>query len=217
MITALIVSLVCALALGIAYLKLGGGGSNAKIKEKFDAKVLSWREVQNSIKSEIEKSKNLISNKQIATVQTQIENLEASIAQERAQLTKVEATLSKSQQDVEQRENAHQNQKIAKDDEEEKISQLLERHEILSAESIELEHGLAEAMKNLDKLLAESDITDNQRSMLQELQAAMEEAGSRLRDLISEYEAVKSRVEMLKQQHLDLEEEYTRLVELQLG
>lgn len=216
MVTVAIVSLICAAAFAGAYFKLGAG-SGSKLKEKLEEKSKQLLESQSALNNEIERSKNLISSKQIATVQSQIESLEASIAQERAQLAKVEATLSKSQQDVEQRENTHQNQKIAKDDEEEKLNQLLERHETLSAESIELEQGLAEALKNLDKLLSESGMSEDQLGMFKELQTAMEAAGSRLRELIAEYEAVKSRVEMLRQQHLDLEEEYTRLVELQLG
>jgi chromosome segregation ATPase len=216
MMTGLIVSLVCAIGYAAAYFTIGkGSGSGAK--EKFELHLKSIQESESSLKKEIENSKSLVSAKQIAAVQAQMAALEASIAQERAQLAKVEATLGKSQQDVEQRENAHQNQKIAKLDEEEKLNQLLEKHESLAAESMQLEHSLAESMKNLDKLLEESEMTQSQRDLIKELQVGLEATGSRLRELISEYEAVKSRVEMLRQQHLDLEEEYTRLVELQLG
>lgn len=216
MITGLIVSLICAVAYAAAYFLLGKG-SGGKTKDKFEVHSKALQSAESSLKNDAEKSKNLVPSKQIATVQSQLESIEASIAQERAQLAKVEATLSKSQQDVEARENTHQNQKIAKLDEEEKLNQLLEKHESLSAESMELERSLAEAMKNLDKLLEESDMTQSQRDLIKELQESMEAAGARLRELISEYEAVKSRVEALRQQHLDLEEEYTRLVELQLG
>lgn len=216
MLTTLIVGVICAAVFAAAFLKFGGG-SGAKLQEHFDALVKSMQEREEGLQSQIARSKESISAKQIAAVQAQIESLEASIAQEKVELQKVEATLSKAQQDVEQRENVHQTQKIAKEDEEEKLTALLEKHEALAAESIQLERNLAESMKNLDKLLSETDMSESQKGLLRELQTAMEEAGARLRELISEYEAVKTRVETLRQQHLDLEEEYTRLVELQLG
>lgn len=214
--SALIVALICSVGFVGAYFKLGSGAGE-KTKKKIEETLKLFKDSNSALSQEIEKSKNLVSSKQIAAVQAQIESFEASIAQERAQLVKVETNLSKCQQDVEVRENAHQNQKIAKDDEEEKLNELMERHEALSAESIELERGLAESLKILDKMLSETEMTDNQRGLLKDLQSSTESAGARLRDLISEYEAVKSRVAMLRQQHQDLEEEYTRLVELQLG
>lgn len=196
---------------------LGKRGSSSGTKDKIQALAVSTREQENKFLKELDRSKSLISNKQFSAVQSQLSSLESSIAHERAQLAKVEETLLKSQQNVEERENNHQNMKIAKMDEDERVEQLLAKHETLSAESMQLERSLAESMKNLDSLLNEAELTENQKSLLKDLQVALEAGGARLRELISEYESVKTRVETLKQQHLDLEEEYTRLVELQLG
>ena len=76
---------------------------------------------------------------------------------------------------------------------------------------------LDQIQKSLDNIMAELELTEDQRGLLDELSKALTSAGSNLRDLLMEYEAVKTRLENLRQQHLDLEEEYTKLVEQQLG
>ncbi len=212
----LIASLICAAIFAAGYF-IKTRSSGGKTKEKIKIYTEEFRQSEQELINQLHKEQQLASAKQIASIQSQLSNLESSITQERAQLTKVEETLAKSQQNVEERENNHQNMKIAKIDEDERVQQLLEKHEALSAESIQLEKELAEAMKNLDSLINESAMTDDQKAMLTELQNTLETAGARLRELIAEYESVKSRVDALRQQHLDLEEEYTRLVELQLG
>lgn len=212
----IIASFICALVFAAGYF-LKTRSSGGKVKEKLLKFTEEFRQAEQSAMGALSQNQSMASLKQISAIQTQLSALESSIAQERSQLAKVEETLAKSQLSVEERENNHQNQKIAKADEEERVQQLLEKHESLSAESIQLERELAEAMKNLDLLLNESEITDNQKNMLRELQSTLEAAGARLRELIAEYDTVNSRVDSLRQQHLDLEEEYTRLVELQLG
>ena len=212
----LIVSLICACVLAAIYF-IRGKVAGGKSKDEIAKIVQEIQQSQTALINKLDDTKDLASSKQIASVQSQLSIIEKNIAAERAQLAKVEETLAKSQLSVEERENNHQNMKIAKIDEEDRIQQLLEKHESLSAESIQLERELAEALKNIDALLNEAEMSDSQKDMLRELQTTLESAGERLRELISEYASVNSRVEMLKQQHLDLEEEYTRLVELQLG
>jgi chromosome segregation ATPase len=212
----LIVSIICAGVYAAIYF-VKSKASGRRSKEVIGALVKEFNTTQEALIKKLDKTDNLASAKQIAAVQAQISAVESSIAHERAQLAKVEETLAKSQLSVEERENNHQNMKIAKVDEDDRIQQLLEKHESLSAESIQLEKELAESMKNLDSLLSEAGMSEAHKGMLRELQTTLEAAGARLRELISEYESVKTRVDTLRLQHIDLEEEYTRLVELQLG
>ena len=76
---------------------------------------------------------------------------------------------------------------------------------------------LALSLKNLEELLAGTDLTPQERDIVSEFNESLVSAGARLRDLMTEYQVVKERLEGLQGQFKDLEDEYTRLVEQQLG
>jgi len=165
----------------------------------------------------VEQTPRFASRLQLETLIKQSQAIELELAQEKENLKSVEARLDEAQKSVELKESAHQELKSAKEDEEIRLQELLERYNQISSESIELEQKLAASMKNLDLLMEEADLTPDQKAAFDQLSKAMTNAGARLRDLMIEYNTVKERLELLKTQHKDLEEEYTRLVEQQLG
>jgi chromosome segregation ATPase len=141
----------------------------------------------------------------------------ADLENEKATLVTVEKKLASAQKEVEAKEFQQQEVKAAKEEDENKLAELLSNFKDLSSESIELEQKLAQSMKNLDKILSEINVTEDQRAVLNNLNDSLTSAGSLLRELITESEMVNERLKVLKEQHSDLEEEYTRLVEQQLG
>ena len=146
-----------------------------------------------------------------------IEGIGAELAKEKAQLTTIETKLDDAQKKVEVKESQQQDVKTAKDEDQAVLENLLATFADLSSESTVLEQKLAQSLKNLDIILAESSLTIEQKAGMQELSNAMTEAGSRLRDLITQHSQITERLSMLKQQHTELEDEYTKLVEKQLG
>lgn len=148
---------------------------------------------------------------------SKIEGIGSELAKEKTQLTTIEAKLDEAQKKVEVKESQQQDVKTAKDEDQAVLEQLLSTFADLSSESTVLEQKLAQSLKNLDVILAESSLTADQKEGLQDLSNAMTEAGSRLRDLITQHSQINERLAMLKQQHTELEDEYTKLVEKQLG
>lgn len=147
----------------------------------------------------------------------QAETAQAELEKEKGTLKEVEGKLDAAQKNVETRELSHQALKTAKEEDEQRLQELMNAFGSISSESVSLEHKLAASLKNLDQMSTEVEITDDQKLVLTELSSALLNAGSRLRELILEYNSVNERLTMLQQQHNDLEEEYTRLVEQQLG
>ena len=173
--------------------------------------------IEGQIATAIERSAQFMSPGQLATLTNQSEKAATDLQGEKENLKSIESKLDQCQKEVEGREAQQQELKAAKDEDEARLQELLAKFEEISTESIGLEQRLAASMKSLDALLSEVQLTQDQKTTLQELSANMTGAGERLRELIMEYTSVKERLELLKQQHADLEEEYTRLVEQQLG
>ena len=162
-------------------------------------------------------SQDLISKGQEENAREQLDSVKAALANEKENLKEIERKLESSQKLVEQKEAVQQDLKSGKLEDEQKMAELMASFEDISAESVSLEQQLANSMKNLDQILAEVQLTTDQKAVLQELQGALTASGARLRDLIMEYQTSNERLEALNSQHKDLEEEYTRLVEQQLG
>jgi chromosome segregation ATPase len=154
---------------------------------------------------------------QYDAVQAQTAELTEALRTQRASLEEIEKRLEVAQKEVEVKEQAQQEIKSSKEEDEIKLGQLLAAYGDMSSESVLLEQQLAQSLKNLDALMSEATLTDDQRAVLSDLSTAMTNAGGRLRELYSDYQAVKERLESLKAQHADLEDEYTKLVEQQLG
>lgn len=148
---------------------------------------------------------------------SQREKAKHELESERNALKEVEPKLDQAQKAVEEKESQQQDIKSAKDEDELQLKNLLETFGVQSAESVSLEQELANSMKNLDAIIAERQLTDNQRAMLDELARTMSSTGSTLRDLLMDYETLHERLTNLQTQLNDLEEEYTKLVEKQLG
>lgn len=189
-------------------------GSASAEKEKL---IKEMDQIMRQIEGCSKDTANFISKAQFETLMSQVETARSMLAKEKESLTTIEANLEKAQKSVEDKESSQQELKSAKEEEESVLEELLNNYTGIAEESTQLEHQLAESLKSLDAIMAEIELTEDQRSLLDELSKALTTAGSNLRDLLMEYEAVKNRLENLKQQHLDLEEEYTKLVEQQLG
>lgn len=158
-----------------------------------------------------------VSKPQFDNLCAQVTSAKANLENEKSSLVSIERNLETAQKSVEGKETAQQEIKSAKEEEEDRLEELLANYAGISEESTHLEHRLAESMKNLDVIMTELKLTADQRSLLEELSKALTQAGSSLRDLLMEYQSVNTRLQNLKQQHADLEDEYTKLVEQQLG
>lgn len=182
-----------------------------------DRLIKQMDEVMKQIEGCSKDTANFISAAQFETLVSQVETAVSMLKKEKETLATIESSLDTAQKSVEEKESAQQELKTSKEEEESVLEELLGNYTGIAEESTQLEHQLAESLKSLDNIMAELELTEDQRGLLDELSKALTSAGSNLRDLLMEYEAVKTRLENLRQQHLDLEEEYTKLVEQQLG
>ena len=212
-IIALVISNLIFAASYIALKKKASGSLSQEIEERIN-KIES---VIAQTKEKIENSKNLASKAQYESVLAKLEEGKQNLDKERESLKETEKKLDSVQKLVETKEMHHQEMKTSRDDDDNKLTELLESYENISQESIELEQKLAESMKSLDSIMSNITVDESQKAILQELSDTLTNAGTRMRDLLTEYNMVKERLDALKQQHVDLEDEYTRLVEQQLG
>lgn len=165
----------------------------------------------------LDSSSQFVSKKQIESVSSQIEAAKNEIGTEKQKLKDTEAKLGEAQKTVDLKETHHQQVKATKASDEELLVNLKATYESLSEQAAGLEKDIAESMRHLETIMAEVEMTSDQKQVLTNLNEGLTEASSRLRDLLMEYETVNTRLETLKGQHADLEGEYTRLVEQQLG
>lgn len=187
----------------------GGSEKNAKLKE-----IDQITKKLNGLDKYIEA---YASPGQLSFVQQQLAEVTASFAKQQEQLKEIEGSLTTAQKSVEQKETQQQELKTLKEEDENKLNQLIANFDNLNSEAESLEQELALSMKNLEDMLANANLTDYEKDILNQFNEAVISAGGRLRDLMTEYSVVKERLEGLQQQFQDLESEYTRLVEQQLG
>ncbi|MCO6431880.1 MAG: hypothetical protein J5J00_13555 [Deltaproteobacteria bacterium] len=189
------------------------GSAASEIQEK----VQLVTEVSSQIDSLIGSVDKYGSKAQLEFLEGKVGEDERGLQKEKDQLKELESKLDSVQKIVEQKEAQHQEMKSAKEEDETKLAELLANYEQITQESIALEQKLASSLKSLDELVEGVQMTQEQRSVFEELSNTLTTASSRMRDLLTEYNMVKERLEALNMQHKDLEEEYTRLVEKQLG
>lgn len=182
-----------------------------------DTLITEIQGLDQEIRAQLEVGDFLATRLQLENLNRQLEEFQATFAEERRALERIEAKLEVAQRDVEIKESEQQEIKSAKYENESVLANLLANYAEVSNESILLEQNLASSLKHLDAILNELEMSQEARTLLEALSEALSEAGSRLRDLITEYDGVKRRLDLMQQQHHDLEEEYTKLVEQQLG
>ena len=166
----------------------------------------------------------LVSHKETLFAAAALEDLKGKISsiveqaeKERGQLKEIEAKLETAQKAVEVKEQEQQETKAAKEEDINKLQEILANYDAIESAAVELEQKLAASLKSLDSIMTEVALSAPQKEMLQGLSNAVTEAGARLRDLILESQTVNERLNGLQMQHQELEAEYTRLVEQQLG
>lgn len=157
------------------------------------------------------------SRKQLENIEQQLTDESTQLEKEKIRLKEVETKLESAQKLVETKEGQQQETKSSREEDEQKLRELMAAYTDISSESIGLERKLAASLKNLETIVSEVKMTDDQKAVLNDLLNSLTEGSSRLRELLTEYQVVNERLEMLQQQHGDLEEEYTKLVEQQLG
>lgn len=209
---AVISACIVAGALAVIKKKLAGAGGDAAAKTK-----ASIAEQDARLSTALAETANKASKAQLESVISETQDLVANLDAQQKLLKEVEVKLDVAQRDVETKEQAQQETKSSKEEDEIRLQELLSSFGDISSESISLEQQLAQSMRNLDTLISEVPMTDDQKAVLTELSDVLVASGSRLRDLITDHQAVNERLEGLKQQHTDLEDEYTKLVEQQLG
>lgn len=214
---ALILGLIVTIALlgaGFVYIKKNAGSGGDQQKEEL---IKTIKAVDDQLENLAKQSANKASRAQLSSVEQLLSKVQSDLESERANLKVIEEKLAVAQKNVEAKEFQQQELKAAKEDDESKLTEVMEAYADLSRESIELENRVAQSMKNLDKLMSEVNVNDEQKAALENLSETLTSAGSLLRELITEYQTLNERLKLLKSQHSDLEEEYTRLVEQQLG
>jgi hypothetical protein len=154
---------------------------------------------------------------QIQTLVAQTEKFIAALKEQHEKLQETEARLAKAQQEVIGRELSQQEIKTARQEDEQKLVEVMSNYQDFSSQSVALEHKLAQTLRSLDAMIAENPLNADQRALFQELSNALTTASAQLRDVIVDYQAVFERLEALRGQYADLEKEYTKLVDLQLG
>ena len=162
-------------------------------------------------------AKGYASKKQLDNVEAQLQTERNNLSREKEKLKEVEAKLEGAQKSVETKEGQQQETKSAKEEDEQKLRELMAAYADISSESMALEKKLAASLKNLEVIITEVKMTDNQKAVLNDMLTALTDGSSRLRELLTEYQIVNERLNMLTGQHSELEEEYTKLVEQQLG
>lgn len=211
------------IALIVSLLVIGGvfayilRNLTASVGNEKETLVQSLQDLDEELATFAKHTKSFASRGQFDTLIGMLEKTQSDLESEKNELKTIESKLDVAQKDVEQKEFQQQELKSAKEEDELKLNQLLESYETVSSESINLEQQLAQSLKNLDTILAELEITDEQRDAFEQLSEGLTIGGSLLRELITEYNSVNERLNVLREQHDDLEEEYTRLVEQQLG
>jgi chromosome segregation ATPase len=186
------------------------GGTQSEMIERIRAAQAKLKDLMQYINS-------YGSRAQYQTLSQMLEQAKIDLEHEKGALKEIEVKLDAAQKTVEEKESVQQDLKSAKEEDEIALQGVMEAYGELSQECISLEQQLASSLKELDKILAEAELTADQKTIVEDLSKALTTAGSLFRDLITEYAAVNSRLEMLRQQHQDLEDEYTKLVEQQLG
>lgn len=161
--------------------------------------------------------KPLISRAQLNALVSETADFQRGLASQRALMSELDGRLNETQKTVEGKEREQQEMKSAKEEDEEAVSDLMAKYDDYSTQAVALEHKLAESLKTLDAMIADTPMTPDQKAVFQELSQALSTASSRLRDLIVDYQGLNERLTNLKGQHADLESEYTKLVEQQLG
>lgn len=154
---------------------------------------------------------------QIQTLVAQTEKFIVALKEQHEKLQETEARLAKAQQEVIGRELSQQEIKTARQEDEQKLVEVMSNYQDFSSQSVALEHKLAQTLRSLDAMIAENPLNADQRALFQELSNALTTASAQLRDVIVDYQAVFERLEALRGQYADLEKEYTKLVDLQLG
>lgn len=157
------------------------------------------------------------SPKQLSTVEQQLGTESNELENEKIRLKEVESKLDVAQKNVEAKEGQQQDLKTSKEEDENKLRELMGSYQTISDESIALEKRLAASMKSLEAIISEVSVSDEHKAILNDLLETLTETSSRLRELLTEFQMVNERLTMLNQQFGDLEEEYTKLVEQQLG
>jgi chromosome segregation ATPase len=215
-IVAALIAIACSAGIYFAFITLQkrSVSSVGAEKEDFDRQI-------SDITSELEKLLTQVdgfaSKGQFDTLSAMVDTTKSNLESENTKLKELEARLDEAQDAVEGKESTQQELKTAREEDEVKLEQLLAAYTEISDQAIALEQQLAQSMKNLDAIIADVELSDDQREQFEELAETLSAAGSNLRNLLMEYEAVKQRLDMLQEQHRDLEDEYTRLVEQQLG
>jgi chromosome segregation ATPase len=161
--------------------------------------------------------KPLISRAQLNALVSETADFQRGLESQRALMSELDGRLSETQKSVEGKEREQQEMKSAKEEDEKAVNDLMAKYDEYSTQAVALEHKLAESLKTLDAMIADTPMTADQKAVFQELSQALSTASSRLRDLIVDYQGLNERLTNLKGQHADLESEYTKLVEQQLG
>jgi chromosome segregation ATPase len=208
-----IISLIAIGGSILAGKKLGAGAT----KEQIQGLISESAELQDRLTSSGASAEGRFSKPQLTSLVAQTEEFVQALEAQKQLIKDLEVRLEQAQKDVEAKEGAQQEMKSAKEEDENRLSEITAAYDTYSSQSVSLEHQLAASLKNLDTMIIEVPMTTDQKAVFQELSNTLTSASGRLRDLFIDYQAVHERLEGLKSQHKDLEEEYTKLVEQQLS
>lgn len=197
--------------------KAWGKKTSGPKKEEVDEILGKAESIISQGKELLDGSSRFLSQKQFEFIKNESTVVKKELSETTAALKDIESKLDIAQTNVEEREKIQQDIKSAKQEDEARLHELLATYSDIYSESVGLEQTLASSLKMIDGVMTETELTQDQKSIFEELARILETSGARLRDLLLEYETTKQRLDMLKQQHEDLEMEYTKLIDQQLG
>jgi myosin heavy subunit len=188
--------------------------------EETDEQMAALREESRDLEQKIidflSNESSIASKSQLKSLKEHAKEFADVLTSQRQLRDSLERKLKEAQSQVLERESANRELKTEKEEDDAAFTSVLSNYNDISSESVDLERRLADSLKTLDKLSTELGITEDQRAVLDQLQAALTSASSQLRDVIVAHQNIFERLQSLQSQYQELETEYVKLVELQL-
>jgi hypothetical protein len=209
----LVLSVVLA---GLAY--IFGIRSGAKAS---DQEMMALREeargLEDKLVETLSDNNRVVSLKQLEDLHLQAQRFMESVEQQKAEVDSIAEKLDSTRSEVRRREEALQDLRSLKEQDEVAIAQSLAAYNDSSTESVGLEQKLAESLRSLDTMSGEIKMNADQQAVFQELSNSLTSASAQLRDVIIDYQNANERLANLNSRFVDLEREYSKLVEQQLA
>lgn len=153
----------------------------------------------------------------LTDIEKRIDETEKSLVEEKQSLVAIEKELAESQTSVDEQEKKHNELKKGKEEAEKMADELRANQETLQAEAQRLQDELVASKNHMQSLSTELELTAEQQTAVDKIQASVDGVQSQLKDLCVAYDMSSQRFTNLEVQYKELEKEYRKLVDKELG